>query len=154
LFYKHNIEKSFELDPNLRAIPGSYGDFSHALLNIIINSIDALLDSPVRKLTIRSKYTEREIRLEVEDTGVGIALEDINKIFLPFFSTKNRHRKDGIPSGAGLGLAIARKVLEPYNVRFEVHSQMGSGTLMILHIPVEPADEVEHIMMESAEVNG
>jgi len=77
-----------------------------------------------------------------------IKLPDNKKIFLPFFSTKRRDSKDGILTGAGLGLAITRKVLEPYNVSFEIHSNVGEGTLMVLHIPLKNTRtikaEVEH----------
>ncbi len=148
LFYKHNVEKQFKLNPNLPGIYGSYGDFSHALINIIINSLEALQDSPIHKITITTDYTDKEIRLEIEDSGVGIPEEIQKKIFLPFFSTKRRDSKDGILTGAGLGLAITRKVLEPYNVSFEIHSNVGEGTLMVLHIPLKNTRtikaEVEH----------
>jgi PAS domain S-box-containing protein len=146
LFYKHNVNKHFELDPDLPTIQGVYGDFSHALLNIIVNAIDALLESPNHELTVRTSHDEFEIRLEIEDTGVGISQEDLNKIFIPFYSTKRRNRDDGIPSGAGLGLSIARKVLEPYGVRFAVHSELGEGTRLTLHIPLE--NNAELVIME------
>ena len=152
LFYKHNVEKHFDFDPNLPPIQGVYGDFSHAILNIIINSIDALSESPIHKLFLRTRYSQEEIRIEIEDTGVGIPPENLNKIFLPFFSTKRRDRKEGIPSGAGLGLAIARKVLEPYDVKFEVTSEPGKGTCMTLHIPYIKNSKSEVSETYSAEV--
>jgi PAS domain S-box-containing protein len=138
LFFKHNVDKVLELDPRLPLIRGVYGDFSHALLNVLINAIEALADSLIHKLTVRTGVRGDEIRVEIEDTGVGIPREALDHIFLPFFSTKNRDRKDGIPSGAGLGLPIARKVLEPYGVRFEVISEERRGTTMRLIIPTAP----------------
>ncbi len=136
LFFKHNVTKTFDLDPNLPKITGCYGDFSHALLNLIGNAIEAMLESPVHELTIRTRAEKGEIRIEIQDTGIGIPEEHIGRIFLPFFSTKQRDAKEGVPGGAGLGLAIARKVLEPYAVYFEVRSAVGRGTTMILHIPI------------------
>lgn len=141
LFYKHNVEKQFDFDPHLPLIRGKYGDFSHAILNIIINAIDALLESPLHVLAVRTKHDNEEIRVEIQDSGVGIPPDNLNKIFLPFFSTKRRDLKDGIPCGAGLGLAIARKVLEPYDVQFEVESEVGRGTLMTLRIPYTQAKQ-------------
>jgi PAS domain S-box-containing protein len=151
LFYKHNVNKHFKLDPDLPTIQGVYGDFSHALLNIIVNAIDALLESPNHELMVRTSHDEFEIKLEIEDTGVGISEEDLNKIFLPFYSTKRRKRDDGVPSGAGLGLSIARKVLEPYGVKFAVHSEPGKGTRLTLHIPLENNSELA-VMEEACEV--
>jgi PAS domain S-box-containing protein len=153
LFFKHNVEKQLELDPALPAIYGVYGDFSHAFLNILINAIEALGESPIHKIGVRTRQHDGEIRLEIEDTGVGIGPEDVGRIFLPFFSTKNRFRKDGIPSGAGLGLAIAHKILEPYGVHFEVQSEVRRGTKMILHIPLNtpPNEAITELTKEICE---
>ncbi len=137
LFFKHNVEKKIELDPALPLIHGVYGDFSHAFLNLLINAIEALSESANHQLTVRTRQVGSEILVEIEDTGIGIEAEHLSRIFLPFFSTKNRDRKDGIPSGAGLGLPIARKILEPYKVHFEIRSEVRQGTTMTLHIPCE-----------------
>lgn len=136
LFYKHNVNKKLELDDGLPAIQGNYGDFSHALLNVLVNAIDALRESQIHELTVRSRCLNDEIRIEIEDTGIGIRQEHLNRIFLPFFSTKARRHEEGLPGCAGLGLPIARKILEPYGVKFEVRSQVGKGTCMILHVPL------------------
>ncbi|MBU1881904.1 HAMP domain-containing protein, partial [bacterium] len=135
LFYKHNVEKNFNLDAKLPLIAGRYGDFSHAFLNIISNALDAMLESPLHQLTITTKADDKEVSIEVSDTGIGINSENVNRIFVPFFSTKRRNLKEGIPSGAGLGLPIARKILEPYNAQFEVESELGKGTTMRIRFP-------------------
>jgi signal transduction histidine kinase len=153
LFFKHNVEKELDLAPDLPLISGVYGDFSHAILNILINSIEALSESPVHKIAVRTRHDERAIRIVIADSGVGITPEDLNRIFLPFFSTKNRDRKEGIPSGAGLGLSIARKVLEPYRVRFEVRSEPRQGTTMILHIPLDETPKLETLEYSQEEVD-
>jgi len=153
LFFKHNVEKELDLAPDLPVLAGVYGDFSHAILNILINSIEAMGESPVHKIAIRTRHDERELRVEIEDSGVGISPEDMNRIFLPFFSTKDRDRKDGIPSGAGLGLSIARKVLEPYRIRFEVRSEPRLGTNMILHIPRDGTAPVAELQCAHEEVD-
>lgn len=152
LFFKHNVEKLLELDAELPRIFGVYGDFSHAILNVLINSIEALSESPIHKIAVRTRRCDGEIQVEVEDTGVGISAEDLDRIFLPFFSTKNRERKEGIPSGAGLGLSIARKILEPYGVQFEVRSEARRGTTMILHIPIMQNDGQDKIVASSVKV--
>jgi signal transduction histidine kinase len=152
LFFKHNVDKTLELDANLPLVWGVYGDFSHALLNVLINAVEALTDSLIHKLRVRTRVLRNEICVEIEDTGVGIPPEDLDHIFLPFFSTKGRDRKDGIPSGAGLGLPIARKVLEPYSVRFLVQSEERRGTTMIIRIPLEPHEIVSQASAKECEV--
>ncbi|HEX7344092.1 MAG TPA: ATP-binding protein, partial [bacterium] len=153
LFFKHNVAKELDLAPDLPRVLGVYGDFSHAILNILINSIEAMSESPVHRIAIRTRHEDSQIRIEIEDSGTGISSEDLNRIFLPFFSTKNRDRKEGIPSGAGLGLSIARKVLEPYHVRFEVRSEPRLGTTMILHIPLDETAKVETLEVAKEEVD-
>ncbi|TKJ41856.1 hypothetical protein CEE37_04620 [candidate division LCP-89 bacterium B3_LCP] len=137
LFFKHNVEKRFELDPDIPCIQGIYGDYCHALLNIIVNGIEAMLESPNHEMTIRTRHDNSTVRVDIQDTGIGIDKENLNKIFLPFFSTKQRGRKEGTPTGAGLGLSTARKVLEPYSVRFHVSSELGRGTTVSLIIPLK-----------------
>lgn len=145
LFYKHNVEKVFDLDPDLPPIKGIYGDFSQAFLNILVNSTDALTESSQHMLKISTKYVESEIEVIIEDSGIGIPPNNLEKIFLPFFSTKRRNRDEGMTSGAGLGLPIARKVLEKYDVLFTIESQLGKGTRVILRIPII---EKEHSLAE------
>jgi len=65
--------------------------------------------------------------LTVEDDGVGIAEEDLDKIFNPFFTKK--------PSGTGLGLAITQKLLYKYNGTIEVQSRLGEGTAITIKFP-------------------
>jgi PAS domain S-box-containing protein len=153
LFFKHNVDKALELDPKLPTVWGVYGDFSHALLNILVNAIEAMTESLIHKLTVRTGVSGEVIRVEIEDSGVGISSDDLDRIFLPFFSTKSRDCKDGIPSGAGLGLPIARKVMEPYGVRFEVRSDVRRGTTMILHIPLNPNQLAELERRNECEVD-
>lgn len=151
LFFKHNVVKHLSLDDRLPKVYGVYGDYSHALINILINSIEALAESAVHDLYIRSYRSEEEIILEIEDTGIGIKPEEINLVFFPFFSSKNRNRKDGIPSGAGLGLPIARKVLEPYGVKFEIRSELRKGTCMTLRIPLSKNPQQTESIAENFE---
>jgi PAS domain S-box-containing protein len=152
LFFKHNVQKHLSLDEQLPKVYGVYGDYSHAFINILINSIEALAESAVHDLYIRSYRSDEEIILEIEDTGIGIKPEEINLVFLPFFSSKNRNRKDGIPSGAGLGLPIARKVLEPYGVKFEIRSEPRKGTCMTLRIPLSRTPLQNENSAENSEV--
>lgn len=64
------------------------------------------------------------VQVQVSDTGCGIAEADLEKIFLPFFTTK--------PKGAGLGLAIVERILERHGARVSLTSRVGQGTTFTL----------------------
>jgi len=79
------------------------------------------------------------LRLEVEDTGIGIAKEDQERIFKPFEQVaKARSQK-----GTGLGLAITRQILALMGGRLEVESALGAGSCFRVELPVEPTQEIQ-----------
>ncbi len=103
------------------------------LANLISN---ALAYTPVGG-EIRVAYTEDENRhatLSVSDTGSGISAEDLPHIFDRFYRTKES-------PGSGLGLAIAKKLVEAHNGEIEVHSRIGQGTTVQVHLPLDPDHE-------------
>jgi two-component system NtrC family sensor kinase len=68
--------------------------------------------------------------VEVQDTGVGIAPEDVSKIFEPFYTTKE------IGKGTGLGLAVCYGIITEHEGRLSVRSTLGAGTTFTLFLPV------------------
>jgi signal transduction histidine kinase len=97
------------------------------LLNIIKNSIYAMKDKEVRNLFIKTELIEDEILIKITDTGSGVSEELIEKIFEPFFSTKK--------GGLGLGLPLAKKVIEEHGGRIEFSSKLGKGSEVNIYIP-------------------
>jgi two-component system sensor histidine kinase HydH len=69
----------------------------------------------------------RMIRIDISDTGKGIAAEDLGRIFDPYFTTK--------PTGTGLGLAIVYKIIEAHGGEIRVSSTIGSGTTVSIYLP-------------------
>jgi len=101
--------------------------FSQCLLNLYLNAIQAMEQGGV--LYIKDYMNDnREIVVEIEDTGKGIDQDDLEKIFDPYFTTK--------PSGTGLGLAIVHKIIAAHNGRVTVASTMGKGTVFRIFIPL------------------
>ncbi len=97
--------------------------------NIVRNACAAMLGGgELRVSTIRLATGNGQVCVEMEDTGRGIAEDDLERIFDPFFST---HRE-----GMGLGLAISRKIVENHGGRIEVKSKPGKGTKFGIVLPI------------------
>ncbi len=144
LFYKHQIKKEFEFADHLPSIYGIYSDFSQGFLHIIQNAIDAVYESDVRKLRIATSFSGGMISVEIEDSGVGIAEKDKQKIFSPFYTTKptqlDKAADANAPRGTGLGLSLAQNLLSPYNATIDFESEPGKGTCFTIKIPVNGLD--------------
>ena len=94
--------------------------------NLIINGMQAM-DAPGGRLTVNLSAGDGHARVSVTDTGRGIAAEHLDKIFEPYFSTKE--------TGTGLGLAIAKKVVEAHDGTISVESTPGAGTTFTVELP-------------------
>ena len=101
-----------------------------ALTNLIINGLQAM-DGNGGSLSIvlAGEDDGRLARIEVTDTGRGIAAEDISKVFEPYYSTKE--------TGTGLGLAIVRKAVDDHHGSISVKSKVGAGTTFTITLPAE-----------------
>jgi signal transduction histidine kinase len=99
-------------------------------LNLMINAMDAISGVQARKreinITTRRSGTHAELR--VSDTGPGIAAEDVKNVFNPFFSTK--------PQGMGMGLAIARTIIEAHRGKISAENQLAGGALFTILLPI------------------
>ncbi|MCG8564995.1 MAG: ATP-binding protein, partial [Desulfobacterales bacterium] len=124
----NQVEISTELPPNLPPIIASPTEMQQVLLNLVNNAIDATAPDGGR-LTLRAVSEKTEIRLEVSDTGQGIAPANLERIFDPFFTTKPVGR------GTGLGLSICYGIVRGMGGDIQVESQMGQGTTFRLFLP-------------------
>ncbi len=83
-------------------------------------------------LNISTKASGERVGIFVQDNGAGIPSDELGKIFEPLFSTKG--------SGVGLGLPIAKKIMEQHNGDLEIQSEAGKGTSAILWLPAAQPD--------------
>jgi len=131
LLRKKEITLSFDLKNDLPLISADSKHLQQIIVNLITNAIDAIEKKGTITLkTYVEDYPDNNLKLvclTVEDDGVGIAEEDLDKIFNPFFTKK--------PSGTGLGLAITQKLLYKYNGTIEVQSRLGEGTAITIKFP-------------------
>ncbi|MCK5149064.1 PAS domain-containing protein [bacterium] len=143
LYFKHQIEKNIVFQESLPEVVGLYSDFSQGLMNFIHNAIDAMYQSEMKKLTVKTESNKSHIVVTVSDSGCGIAKEHLDKIFEAFFTTKPTRTLEDTnkPRGTGLGLYSTYQLLNPYGVTFDVKSEVGVGTTFIIQIPLSPAEE-------------
>ncbi|MBN1478736.1 4Fe-4S binding protein [candidate division KSB1 bacterium] len=98
-------------------------------LNLAVNAAEAMPDGGT--LTIRAKIEMDRLTIYFEDTGIGIAKENVAKLFTPFYTTKQ------IGKGTGLGLAIAYGIIKMHKGSIRVlDSQLGKGTIFIIDLPI------------------
>lgn len=115
--------------PKVRVDPAA---FEEAFLCLAGNAVDAMPGGGVLRVQGRRSDTEPGIvRLDVEDTGPGIRPAVLPQVFEPFFTTKR--------NGTGLGLALARKLLEGAGARLALESEVGRGTRAVLSLPTDEA---------------
>ncbi|MEA3349651.1 MAG: DUF3365 domain-containing protein [Chloroflexota bacterium] len=111
-------------------LPPAYIDLGHirqALTNLIENAYDSMAEGG--QLSVNSEqYTENSLQITIQDTGTGIPPENLEKIFEPLFTTKQK--------GIGLGLAITKTLVEANNGRIEVKSEVNEGTTFRIFLPV------------------
>lgn len=123
-----NIEIKCELDENLPAVNADEGQMQQAIIALATNAIDAMPGGGT--LTLRASSQNGRVVIEVQDTGHGIAPEDLPKVFEPFFTTKE------IGKGTGLGLAVCYGIVTEHGGRLAVRSNVGAGTTFTMYLPI------------------
>lgn len=113
--------------PSGLSVLGRRDKLKQAFLNIIINSYQAMSESPAPRLVVTSELRENELVLKIKDAGCGMSDKTKAKMFEPFHTTKSK--------GTGLGLAVTHKIIEGHGARVFVESEIGVGTEFILTFP-------------------
>jgi PAS domain S-box-containing protein len=119
---KNHVEVRMDFQSDLPPVMGDRIQLQQVLLNLIGNSTQAMtaLDWPVRELTISSQQSEPgKVKVAVQDTGTGLGPNDPERLFDPFFSSKE--------GGMGLGLTISRRIVEAHGGRLWARANEGSG---------------------------
>ncbi len=122
------IQVKCELDPELRTILGDASAITHAIMNLCINAVDAMPDGGSLTLQTRN-CPSGEVLVSIEDTGIGMSEEVLEKALSPFFTTKP------FGSGTGLGLSSTYGTLKAHGGRMDLQSKPGQGTQAHLFFP-------------------
>jgi two-component system nitrogen regulation sensor histidine kinase NtrY len=129
-----DIDLRVELAPDLPAVVVDPEQFKRVIVNLVDNAAEAMRESAVRRLLVRTQFVAPDsLELLVADTGCGVSAQDKEKLFLPYFSTKNR--------GTGLGLAIVSHILAEHGARVRVENNQPTGACFYVDIPVVSSQE-------------
>ena len=120
-----NIDRIFNISKDELFINADYNRLKQVLINIIKNSIESIEYNGL--LNIYVKQTKTNIKINIEDNGIGMDKEELNKIKEPFFSTKNK--------GTGLGVYLSNQIIEAHEGKIEYISKKNIGTKTIITLP-------------------
>ena len=148
LYQDVNFELS--IDDDLWPLELDETMLSQALKSVIDNAIEAISEEGTVRITAQNRDLDeksfnwnlpvkpgRFVNIQVKDSGPGIASTDMNRIFDPYFSTKER----GSQKGMGLGLTTAYSILKNHDGHINVLSKPGEGTTVDLYLPLATRDE-------------
>jgi two-component system, NtrC family, nitrogen regulation sensor histidine kinase NtrY len=110
-----DTDLSFEADPSL---------IEQVLINLIVNAIEAVKEQEHPRIVLSAETSGKKVILKVADNGVGMPEELLDKIFIPFFSTKK--------SGSGIGLSLCKQIVMLHKGNIQVQSVEGKGTVFSL----------------------
>jgi len=114
-----------DLDESLAPIAADPELLHRALSNLVLNAMDAMPNGGT--LTLRSRRDDGTVTIEVADTGSGLTREECERIFTPYYTSKQH--------GTGLGLAIVQSVVSDHGGRISVRSEPGQGTTFVIELP-------------------
>ncbi len=122
------ITSELHLEENLPLIQADAALLHRAIENLVLNAMDAMPAGGV--LMLRTVKEEGGVSLEISDTGAGLTQEECERLFTPYYTTKQH--------GTGLGLAIVQSVISDHGGRISVESETGVGTSFHIHLPQRP----------------
>lgn len=122
------ITPELHLEENLPSIQADQTLLHRAVENLVLNAMDAMPAGGV--LMLRTSHQNGNVNLEVSDTGTGLTPEERDRLFTPYYTTKQH--------GTGLGLAIVQSVVSDHGGRISVESESGVGTSVHVELPSRP----------------
>jgi signal transduction histidine kinase len=126
---KHSIESQVDLSEQLPPVLGNEVQLQQVILNLVMNAIESMNSAEPRVLSITSKSNEHNtVLVSIADTGNGIDVANLSRIFKPMFTTKDR--------GMGMGLSICKSIIESHNGRIWVSAAVPRGSVFHFELPV------------------
>jgi signal transduction histidine kinase len=133
---KNGVELQTQLDENVLAVEGDKVQLQQVVLNLVMNAIEAMQSVRPRMLKVKSEQSKPEmVHVSIEDSGTGIDPSNLNQVFSPLFTTKER--------GMGMGLSICQSIIENHNGRIWVSAGSVRGTTFHCELPTKAAGKTK-----------
>jgi two-component system sensor kinase FixL len=133
-----NVKIHIETAPGLPEAMMDRVQIQQVLTNLIRNAVEAMANSPKRRLTITTRQIPGgAVEIAVADTGPGIAPEVAKELFKPFVTTK--------PTGMGVGLSICRSIVQSHGGELKVESDPAGGSVFRFTLPLQPAEAAPNV---------
>jgi signal transduction histidine kinase len=131
---KHSIESQVNLSEQLLPVIGNEVQLQQVILNLVMNAIESMHSVESRVLSIKSETTGQDSAcVSIADTGSGIDVANLSRIFKPMFTTKTR--------GMGMGLSICKSIIEAHNGKIWVSANTPRGSIFHFELPLYSADK-------------
>jgi two-component system sensor kinase FixL len=127
----HNVNVVLQVDPGARRVYGDKVQLQQVLLNLLLNAFQAMKLCPMneRQVTVRTGPSkDHNVMIAVRDSGEGLKNDQLDKIFQPFYTTKD--------NGLGLGLAISRSIVEAHGGRLWAQNNAERGATISFTVPL------------------
>ncbi len=124
---QEGVELTCSFSPNLPGVDADPSQLNQVVVNLIVNALQAMPQGG--DLKIQTSYQDNQVLLIVEDTGIGMNEEVVEKIFTPFFTTKE------VGKGTGLGLPVVHGIITSHGGSVRVKSKAGQGTRFEIQLP-------------------
>ena len=131
-----NIEVVTDLSPGLPKVMADFHQIQEVFLNIILNAEQAMTEANSGgKLCIKTQKAKGYIRASFTDDGPGIPADQLDKVFDPFFTTREEK------GGTGLGLSVCHGIVTGHGGRIYAKSKVGKGTTFFVELPLPTEEE-------------
>jgi len=132
---KEGIELVRKLSGDMPEITADPGQLNQLLVNLVVNALQSMPGAG--KITVQTRFCDHNVHLIVEDTGTGMSNDVLDKIFVPFFTTKD------VGHGTGLGLPVVYGIVTAHGGTINVNSKPGCGSRFEIQLPVAQPEYTE-----------
>ena len=121
---EYNIDYKYSITPETLMVTADPDLIDQVVINLLLNAIDAVKESENPKIAMTAAEVNGRVKIEIRDNGHGIKPDIMDKIFMPFFTSKKH--------GSGIGLSLSRQIMHLHKSNISVRSKLGEGTVFTL----------------------
>lgn len=121
-----SVEREFKAAPSV--IHGDEAQLQQVVMNLLLNALESMNANGVITISTETAQGGSLLKINIQDTGIGIPKENLSRVFEPFFTTKK--------NGTGLGLAISQRVAQEHHGKIEARSDAGKGSTFTISLPM------------------